>query len=77
MTQYDISNCNAHHAISYSFTPTINQSNTILRSTALQDVEVTDIHSDVSSQNSLFNASNLDQTAYALHRVIVDSLSRN
>ena len=57
----------------------------ILRSTALLDLGATDVTGDVSvnrsnvvsSQSSFFNASNLDQTAYALRRAIVDSLIKN
>jgi hypothetical protein len=57
----------------------------ILRSTALLDLGATDSSGDdpihrsniSSSQNTLFNSSILDQTAYALRRAIVDSLIKN
>ncbi|CAF3827803.1 unnamed protein product [Rotaria sp. Silwood1] len=57
----------------------------ILRSTALLDLGATGLSGDdpvnrskvASSQNTFFNSSILDQTAYALRRAIVDSLIKN
>ena len=56
-----------------------------LRSTALIDLGATNVTGDaplnrsnaLASHNSLFNSSQLDQTAYALRRAIVDSLIKN
>ena len=57
----------------------------MLRSTALIDLGATNVTGDaplnrsnaLASHNLLFNCSQLDQTAYALHRAIVDSLIKN
>lgn len=57
----------------------------ILRSTALHDLGTADTIGDVpvnrshflTTDNSLFNTSPLDQTTYALRRAIVDSLIKN
>ena len=57
----------------------------ILRSTALVDLGATEVIGDVpvnrsnvlASHNSFFDNSQLDQTAYALRRAIVDSLIKN
>ena len=56
-----------------------------LRSTALIDLGATNVSGDaplnrsnaLACHNSLFNSSQLDQTAYALRRAIVDSLIKN